>query len=94
MKSKDLQSIALSKCQKDDTPTEIHRHLNSGISLAMIKRWCQMIHQSATRYMYCFKESQDTKENIQKVKNCLRRKQKVSGRKLSREPLQQVSDEG
>ena len=49
MKSKDLQNIALSKYQKGDTPTEIHCDLISGISLATIKRWCQMIHQSLTR---------------------------------------------
>ena len=50
MKSKDLQNIVLSKYQKDDTPTEIHRHLNSEISLATNIRWCQVIRQSATRY--------------------------------------------
>ena len=37
MKSKDLQNIILSKYQKGDTPTEIHRCLNGGISLAAIK---------------------------------------------------------
>ena len=29
MKSKDLQNIVLSKYQKGDTPTEIHRHLKA-----------------------------------------------------------------
>ena len=46
MKTKDLQSIVLSKSEKGDTQTEIHRHLNSGISLAMIKSWCQIIPQA------------------------------------------------
>ena len=46
MKSKDLQNIGLSKYQKGDNPTEIHRHLNGEISLTTIKRWCQMICQS------------------------------------------------
>ena len=27
-------------------PTEIHRHLEGGISLVTIKRWCQIIRQS------------------------------------------------
>ena len=45
MKSKDLQNIVLSKYQKGDTPTEIHRHLNGDISLVAVKRWCQMIRQ-------------------------------------------------
>ena len=46
MKSKNLQNIVLSKYQKDHTPTEIHRHLNGGISLATMKNWCQMVCQS------------------------------------------------
>ena len=86
MKSKDLQNIALSKYQKGDTPTEIHRHLNSGISLASIKRWCLMIPQSAIRYTCRSTDSQDTKERIQRVENRWHREQKVSTRKL----LQQV----
>ena len=48
MKSKDLQNIVLSRHQQDDTPTEIYRHLNGGISLATIKRWYQMIRQSVS----------------------------------------------
>ena len=48
MKSKDLQNIVLSKYQKGDTPTETHRHLNCGISLATTKSWCQPIHQSGS----------------------------------------------
>ena len=42
MKSKNLQSIVLSKYQKSDTPTGVHRHLNGGISLAT---WCQRVRQ-------------------------------------------------
>ena len=38
MKSKDLQNIGISMYQKGDNTTEIHRDLNDGISLAMIKR--------------------------------------------------------
>ena len=63
MKSEDLQNIALSKYQKGNTPTEIHCHLNGEISLATIKRWCQMIHQSVTRYKCRLTDSQGTKEN-------------------------------
>ena len=48
MKSKDLQNIVLSMHQKSDTPTEVHRHLNGGISLATIKKCCQMIRQSGS----------------------------------------------
>ena len=60
MKSKDLQNIVLSKCQQDDIPTEIH---DGGISLATIKNWCQIIRQSATRYMSFSTDSQGTKES-------------------------------
>ena len=37
MKNKDIQNIVLSKYQQDDTPTEIHHHLNGGISSTTIK---------------------------------------------------------
>ena len=48
MKSKDLYNTVLSKYQKGDTPTEIHRDLNGGVSLAAIKSWCPMIRQSGS----------------------------------------------
>ena len=80
MKSKDLQNIVLSKCKKYESLTEIHRHLSGAISLATIKTWCQMVGQSATSYMYCSTESQGTKENIQKVKKHLHRKQGISSK--------------
>ena len=88
MNSKDLQNIVLSKYQKGDTPTEIHRNLNGGISLAIVTRWCQIIRQSSSIHLLGTHGGPwivRTKENIQKVKNCFRRKQKVSARKLWRE---------
>ena len=48
MKSKDLQKVGLSKYQNGDTTTKIHRHLNGGIGLRTIERWCQMIRQSGS----------------------------------------------
>ena len=48
MKGKDFQNIVVSKYQKDNTLTEIHRHLNDEISLATIKSWCQLIRQSGS----------------------------------------------
>jgi transposase len=48
MKSKDLQNIVLSKYENGDTPTKICRDLNGGVSLATIKRWCQMIRRTGT----------------------------------------------
>ena len=88
MKSKDLQNIVLSQYQKGDTPTEIHRDVNGEISLATTKRWCQMIRQSGSIHLLGTRAGPrivTTKESIQKVKNHLPRKQKVSTRKLSRE---------
>ena len=88
MKSKDLQSIVLSKYHKGDTPTEIFRDLNGAIGLSTIKRWFQMIRRSGSIQLTgtCGgPRIVRTKENIQKVKNRLRRKNGISARKLSLE---------
>ena len=85
MKSKDLQNILLPKNQKRDTPTGIHHHLNGAVSLAMIKRLCQTIRQSGFIQLLGARAAAQivrTKENTQKAKDCLHRKQKVSARKL------------
>ena len=88
MKSKDLQKIVLSKYQNHDAPTEIHRDLSGGIGLRTIERWCQMIRRSGS--ITLSKPSGPprlvrTKDNIQKVKNRLRRKKRVSARKIAME---------
>ena len=88
MKSKDLQNMVLSKYQNGDAPTKICRDLNSGISLATVKRWCQMIPRTGSIELsgaHGCPRMIRTKENIQKVKNRLRRKKGVSARKLSME---------
>ncbi|CAF4320388.1 unnamed protein product [Rotaria magnacalcarata] len=88
MKSKDLQNIALSKCQSGDTSTKNFRDLNGGIGLRTIKRWCQMIRQTDSITLSSppgCPRSARTKENIQKVKHRLRRKKRVSALKLSME---------
>jgi transposase len=88
MKSKHLQNIVLSKYQKGDTPTEIHRDLNGGIGLSTIKRWCQMIRRCGSMQLtgtHGGPRILRTKENIQKVKTHLRQRKKVSARKLSTE---------
>ena len=98
MKSKDLQSIVLSKYQKGDTPTKIYRDLNGGVSLATITRWCQMICRTGCIELTGTRGGPRlvrTKENIQKVKHRLRRKNGISARKLSMGSvfLQQAFDE-
>ena len=88
MKSKDLQKVVLSKYQKGDTPKQIYHHLNGGLGLRTIERWCQMIRRSGTMTLskpLGGPRLARTRENIQKVKNRLRRKKKVSTRKISME---------
>ena len=88
MKSKDLQNIVLPKYEKGDTPTEIFRDLNGGIGLSTIKRWCSMIRRFGSLQLTGTRGGPRivrTKENIQKVKNCLGRKKRISARKLSME---------
>jgi transposase len=86
MKSKDLHNIVLSKYQNGDAPTKICRDLNGGISLATVKRWCQMIRRTGSIELpgtHGGPRIVRTKENIQKVKSRVRRKKGVSARKLS-----------
>ena len=87
MKSKDLQKVVLSKYQRGDTPKQIYHHLNGGLGLRTIERWCQMIRRSGAITLskpLGGPRLARTRENIQKVKNRLRRK-KVSARKISME---------
>ena len=84
MKSKNLQNIVLSKYQNGDALTKISRHLNGGISLVTVKRWCQMIRRSGSIELFDTHAGPHivtTKENIRKVS----RKTGVSARKLSME---------
>ena len=88
MKSKVLQKVVLSKYQNGDISTKIHRDLNGGIGLRTIKRWCQRIRQSGSTKLSSPLDGPRfarTKGNIQMVKHCLRRKKRVSARKLSME---------
>lgn len=88
MKSKDLQKVVLSKYQKGDTPTRIYHDLNGTLGLSTIKRWCQMICRTGSIELSKSSGAPRlirTKENIQKVKNRLRRKKGVSAARLSME---------
>ena len=88
MKSKDIQMVVLSKYQNGHTTTRIHRDLNGGIGLTTIKLWCQIIRQSGSIKLPSppgGPRLATTKSNIQKVKHHLRRKKRVSARKLSME---------
>ena len=72
--------------QKDDATTKIHRHLNDRIGLTTIKQWCLMRRQSGSIKLSSppgVPRFVRTKGNIQKVKERLRPKKRVSARKLS-----------
>ena len=88
MKSKDLQNVVLSKYQNGDTSTKIYHDLSGAIGLRTIKRWCQMIRQTGTISLSsppgCPRLVR-TKANIKKVKDRLRRKSRVSARKIATE---------
>ena len=86
MKSKHFQKAGLSKYHNGQTTTKIHRDLNGRISLRKIKRWWQMICQFGSIILSSPPDGPRfarTKGNIQKVKHRLRRKKRVSARKLS-----------
>ena len=88
MKSKDLQKVVLSKYQNGDNPTKIYHDLNGGIGLRTIGRWCQTIRRSGSVKLSSppgGSRFSRTNGNIQKVKHRLRRKKRVSARKLSME---------
>lgn len=88
MKSKDLQKIVFSKRQNGEGPTKIYRDLSGGLCLKTVKRWCKMIDDTGSinisnppgrpRIIR-------TSGTIQKVKNRINGKRRVSARKLSHE---------
>ena len=88
MKSKDRQTLVLSKYQNGDGPTQIFQDLCGTISLSTIERWCRSLRE--TGGITLFKSTGRprtirTKESIQKVKNQLKQRKTVSSRKLTRE---------
>ena len=88
MQSKDLPNIVLSKYQNGVTPTKIYHDLSSAIGLRTVKWWYEMIGQTGTISLSsppgCLRLV-TTKANIKKVKDHLRRKSRVSTRKIATE---------
>ena len=88
MKSKGLQNVVLSKYQNGDTPTEIYHDSSGVIGSKTIKQWCQMIHQTGTISLSsapgCLRLVR-TNANVERVKDRLRRKSRVSARKIATE---------
>lgn len=87
-KSKDLQKIVFSKRQNGEGPTKIYRDLSGGLSLKTVNRWCKMIDETGSINISnppgCPRIIR-TPGNVQKVKDRMNGKHKVSARKLSRE---------
>ncbi|CAF0950316.1 unnamed protein product [Didymodactylos carnosus] len=86
MKSKDLQNVVISKYKNGDSPPMIFRHLNGVIGLRTIGRWCKMIKETGSINLSSPTGRPRvirTKTMIQKVKNRLKRKKRVSSRKLA-----------
>ena len=48
MRSKHLQKNVFLKYKNGDTPTKVHRDLNSGLGLTIIKRQCQIFRRSGS----------------------------------------------
>ena len=88
MKSKDLQKVVFSKFQNGDRPTKIFKDLSGVLSLETVKRWCKMIRETGAIELSSPPGRPRiirTPGTIQKVKNRLKRKKRVSARRLSKE---------
>ena len=88
MKSKDLQQLVLSKYESGDTTAKIYRDLNGAISYDTVRRWCNMIEKTGAIQLSAPSGPPRiirTKQMIQKAKNRLKRKKKVSSRILAHE---------
>ncbi|CAF1037694.1 unnamed protein product [Rotaria magnacalcarata] len=88
MKSKDLQQLVLSKHESGDSIAKIFRDLNGAISYDTVKRWCNMIEKTGAIRLSAPPGPPRiirTKQMIEKVKNRLKRKKKVSSRILAHE---------
>lgn len=87
MKSKDLQNIVLSKYNSGDYPQKIFRDLNGGIALSTVQRWCKMIDKYGGISLMKppgHTRTVRTKSAIQKGKQRVKRKQKVSEKILAK----------
>ena len=88
MKSQDLQKLVLSKHQNGEKPNKIFRDLQGAISRTQVFQWCKMIAETSSIELSTSPGRPRiirTKNMIQKVKNRLKRKKRVSTRKLANE---------
>ena len=88
MKSKDLQKLVLSKYECGDSATRIFHDLCGAILRKTIYNWCKTIRETGSIEMTTSPSrlrTIRTKNMIQKVKTRLKRKKRVSSRKLAQE---------
>lgn len=88
MKSESLQNLVLSKYRKGEPSTKIFKDLNGSVSSRTIRRWCQMVKETGSislAHPLGRPRIIRTKGMIQKVKNRMKRKKRVSIRKLANE---------
>ena len=88
MKSKDLRKLVLSKHENGDSASKIFKDLNGSVSYRTLRRWCQMMRNHGSidlSHPPGRPRIIRTKTMIQKVKNRLQCKKRVSIRKLTSE---------
>ena len=88
MKSKDLQKLVISKYQKGDGISKIFADVKGVSVFRTINRWCQMIRETGSIELKCPSggpRSVRTNANIQKIRSRLKRKMRISFRKLANE---------
>jgi transposase len=88
MKSKDLRNVVKIKRENGDGATKIFHDLNGAVSFRTIQRWVRMVDDTGAIELAKSPgrpRTARTKANIQKVKQRLNRKSRVSIRKLGKE---------
>ena len=87
MKSKDLEKVVFSRRQDGDGPTIIFRDLSRELCLETIKRECKMIEQTSSiniGHPAGCSSIMRTPSTIDQVKNRMKRRGRVSARRLSK----------
>ena len=87
-KGEDLEKLVLSKYEKGEPSTKIFEDLNGFLSSRTIRRWCKMIREIDTinlSHSLGRPRIIRTKAMIQKVRKRMKRKKRVSVRKLAGE---------
>ena len=88
MKDEDLQKLVLSKYEKGEPSTKVFEDLNGFVSSRTIRRWCKMVRETGTinlNHSLGRPRIITTKGMIQKLRKRMKRKKRVSVRKLAGE---------